>query len=312
MAGLGCLCCPGHCQVILAPSLRLLNTSDSASSYLGLKHSSSILAWIDSCNPVVFSESQAILAKSSFFTLNGMATSYFSYRIAGSLEQIVGILELKPEIASDWNSIIFCFFLSCMYYLRCIFRLRVKTAAGAQSTSPFFIFFNSSSVWRLGRMETSDVWWRGHCRHVVARGTYQVRQQKHHWFLPSNDWECCRSPLLAAPRPTTRSRRWGQTGETTENRSADHTTPWCRCLNIFYSACKYFCQAWDERLLRRAASGRAATGGGPAAAATAAAPSTWTMWSSRWAAPAQTWEPCLTNVWQCCSVIQYSENATSP
>ena len=59
-------------------------------------------------------------------------------------------------------------------------------------------------------------------------------------------------------------------------------TPWCRCLNIFYSACKYFCQAWDERLLRRAASGRAATGGGPAAAATAAAPSTWTMWSSRW------------------------------
>ena len=110
MAGLGCLCCPGHCQVILPPSLRLLNTSDSASSYLGLKHSSSILAWIDSCNPVVFSESQAILAKSSFFTLNGLATSYFSYRIAGSLEQIVGILELKPEIASDWNSIIFCFF----------------------------------------------------------------------------------------------------------------------------------------------------------------------------------------------------------
>ena len=117
MAGLGCLCCPGHCQVILPPSLRLINISDSASSYLGLIKAffnSSMDRFMRSCS-FFFSESLVIWVKSCSFTLNGLATSYFSHRVACFLEQILGILELKSEIASDQNSIIFCFYI--MYVL---------------------------------------------------------------------------------------------------------------------------------------------------------------------------------------------------
>ena len=100
-------------------------------------------------------------------------------------------------------------------------------------------------------------------------------------FLPDfNDWLHVAGLRCLPRRAPPRGRGAGGKLER-QQKTGQLITPWCRCLNIFYSACKYFCQAWDERLLRRAASGRAATGGGPAAAATAAAPSTWTMWSSR-------------------------------